>query len=75
MHTRDTPWCDDLDVGFQAIECQLEANLVVTLSSATMGYKANHQSVSEVAVAEGYLLATFTLSNGDHATGNDRASQ
>lgn len=47
MHTRDTPWCDNLDVGLQAIEGELEANLIVTLSGATVGYKANHQSVHQ----------------------------
>ena len=38
--TRNAPWCDDLDVWFQAIECQFESNLVVAFSGASVGHEA-----------------------------------
>lgn len=55
----DPPGSDDLDVGLQAVEGKLESDLIVTLSSATMGDE----------------VATFLLSNLNHATGDDRAGQ
>ena len=32
-----TPWGNDLNVGLQSVECKLEADLVVTLTGATVG--------------------------------------
>jgi hypothetical protein len=54
-----SPWGDNLDLWLQSIECQLEADLVVTLSSAT------------VADSE----ATLLLGNGDLGPGDDWAGQ
>ena len=35
--TRNTPWGNDLDVRLEAVEGQLESDLVVTLSGAAVG--------------------------------------
>jgi len=33
-----SPWCNDLDFWLQSIECKLETDLIVTLSSAAVAY-------------------------------------
>lgn len=37
IEDRVTPWGNDLDLGLQSVESKLEADLVVTLASATVG--------------------------------------
>jgi hypothetical protein len=37
QHTGSTPRCNDLDIGLETVKCQLESDLVVTLSGAAMG--------------------------------------
>jgi hypothetical protein len=56
---RQSPWCNDLDLGLQSIECKLETDLVVALSGAT------------VTNSEAALL----LCNGNLGSGDDWASQ
>ena len=41
IHTRDAPWSDDLDVGLEAVEGKLEADLVVTPARASVRDEAN----------------------------------
>ena len=38
--TGESPRSHDLDIGLEAIECELEANLVITLAGASMRYEA-----------------------------------
>jgi hypothetical protein len=38
--TWKSPWCDDLDVWLEAVESQLEPNLIIALASAAMGYES-----------------------------------
>lgn len=54
-----SPWCNDLDLWLQSIECKLETNLIVTLSGAT------------VADCEAALL----LCNGNLGSGNNWACE
>lgn len=54
-----SPWCNDLDLGLQSIECKLETDLVVTLSCA--------------AVRDGE--AALLLCDGDLRSGNDWAGE
>lgn len=35
-HTGETPGCDDLDVGLEAVEGKFEADLVITLARAAV---------------------------------------
>lgn len=53
--TWNSPRGNNLDIRLQAIECELEANLVVALASAAMGDE----------------LALLTGSNFDHTSSND----
>ena len=57
--TWNTPWCDDLDVGLEAVEGELEADLVVALAGT---------AVRDV-------VAALLLGNGHHTAGNYGAGE
>ena len=59
IHTRDAPWRDNLDVGLEAVEGELEADLVVALAGA---------AVRDV-------VAALLLSDGHHTAGNNGARE
>ena len=54
MRTRDAPWGNDLDIGLQAVESELEADLVVALASTSVRDKA----------AERFEDSTILLNSG-----------
>lgn len=56
---RHSPWCNNLDLGLQSIECKFETHLVVSLSSAAVAYRK----------------AALLLGHSDLRSGNDWASQ
>lgn len=41
--TRDPPRRDDLDIGLQSVESELESNLIIAFSGAAMGHEAYRQ--------------------------------
>ena len=74
--TGETPRGDDLDVWFETIEGELETDLVVSFTSAAMRNIAADRIVRKRMTEGSYcLLASFTLSDSNHTTGNDWAGK
>jgi hypothetical protein len=48
--TRNSPWCDHLDIGLEAIEGKLKTDLIVALSGAAMRHEA--QAIGEIRAAK-----------------------
>lgn len=77
--TGNSPWSDDFDVGFEAVEGKFESDLVIPFSCAAVRDKAGRVSVRSWRYAgidkKNYVLATLLICNFNHSTSDDRTSK
>ena len=74
--TGETPWGDDFDVGFETVKGELETDLVVAFAGAPVGDVAVEGIGQDQRTTRWWrLLASFLFRAGDHATGDDGASE
>jgi hypothetical protein len=59
--TRDSPWCDHLDIGLKAVEGELETDLVVSFPRTAMRHEAEGVEV-ELRMAETEYTVQLTRS-------------
>jgi hypothetical protein len=54
--TRDSPWCDHLDIGLESVEGELEADLVVSFPRTAMRHEAEGEEVGLRMAEKGYTV-------------------
>jgi len=72
--TRNPPWRDHLDTGFEAVEGELEPNLIVSFARAAMGHEADGVEVETRTTERNIqynLLTTLPIRDGDHSASDD----
>lgn len=74
MHTGDSPWRDNFNIGLQAVECEFEPHLVVTLSCASVRdvTELRHQTTSEKMRLDLDSLAAFCVGDRHHTASDHR---
>jgi hypothetical protein len=72
--TRNPPGRDDFYIRLQAVEGELEPDLVIPFPGATMRHEAAGVEVGfgNPHSRYAYLLTTLPISDSNHSSGNDR---
>jgi hypothetical protein len=76
--TWQPPRSDHLNVGLEAVKRKLKSHLIITFAGTAVRHIASRTGVRPLRKWNYELmdsLATFSISNGNHASGNDRPSQ